>query len=678
MTGGGASAKVWGGTFHAVANRLLRVYGRAIGLANDFTVIDQGDAADLMNLIRNELGLGKGGRRFPRKDTLVKIYSRSVNARDKLADVLQKQFPWCEAEHDALRRVFESYTRRKRARNVMDYDDLLLFWNVLANESRVAGDVADQFLHILVDEYQDTNAVQASILRGMRRNGGGISVVGDDAQSIYSFRAATVRNILDFPEQFPGTRVVTLEQNYRSIQPILDASNAVMDAARQRYTKNLWSERGSERRPALVTCVDESNQCQEVCQRILEHHEEGVALHRQAVLFRAGYHSDMLEVELTRRNIPFHKYGGLKFIEAAHIKDMLAFLRVLENPYDEISWFRVLQLLAGVGPKLARRVMEDIGIRGNGALAVEQVAPDSAADSAPADDAGIEPTPTEAAPAEDRAMATPLRLLFEHPPAVPAGAREQFLELVVALGECCGWTLDAGGKDRAARASGAAPRSEQAPRLVHSGKAPPLPAQLDRIRGFYEPIFNRIYDNAAMRLRDIEQLAQIASRYRSRGSFITDLTLDPPQSTSDLAGSPHLDEDYLVLSTIHSAKGCEWDVVYIIHAADGMMPSDMATTDEDGVEEERRLFYVAMTRAKDHLYIHFPLRYYHRMQGLGDRHSYAQLTRFIPPGIRHLFAAAGGASGGQVGPDYVDEADASQVDPAAESVDAFLNDLWEE
>jgi len=612
---GGAAGRVWGGTFHAVANRLLRMYGPAIGLPANFTVMDQGDAADMMNLIRSELGLARGRKRFPRKDTLVAIYSRTVNARDRLDHVLEVQFPWCQPDREGIAAIFDLYTQRKRERNVVDYDDLLLLWSALCRVPRIGDAVADRFDHILVDEYQDTNAIQAEILLGMRKNRRNIMVVGDDAQSIYSFRAATIRNILDFPSQFPGTRIVTLEQNYRSTQPILAASNAVMAGAKERYTKELRSDRASDQKPVLITCRDEAEQCAAVCDNVMKHLERGTPLRRQGVLFRAGHHSDQLEVELSRRKIPFHKYGGLKFIEAAHIKDMLAFLRILENPFDEVSWFRVLQLLDGVGPRSARRIMDLLGVRQGAAATV----------------------------------ASPLKRFIEEPPPAPAAGKEQFDKLRNVLADCTGQGATGGVRPKR-KAKGSGARAPAAPVAGDSAVSPleddteperanepPLTAQVERIRLFYEPIFERLYENPAMRIRDIEQLQQIAGGYRSRSSFITALTLDPPTSTSDLAQPPYLEEDYLVLSTIHSAKGCEWDVVHIIHAADGMIPSDMAVSDAAGVDEERRLLYVAMTRAKDMLYVYFPLRYYHARFTMGDRHSYAQISRFLDGKVRRLF-----------------------------------------
>ncbi len=630
-----ASARPWGGTFHAVSNRLLRSHGRALGLSPDFTVMDESDAADLMNLVRSELGFANKERRFPRKDTLVKIYSHTVNAQKPLSEIVQKHFPWCADDLDGMREIFETFGRRKREQSLLDYDDLLLYWSALCAVPGTGDRVADLFDHVLVDEYQDTNAIQAEILRGMRRGKPNITVVGDDAQSIYSFRAATIRNILDFPIQFPDTTVVALEQNYRSTQPILAASNAVMAFARERYTKELWSRRLSDQKPALVTCVDESDQTNAVCRHVLEHLERGTPLMRQAVLFRAGHHSAALEIELARRNIPFHKYGGLKFIEAAHIKDMLAILRLLQNPFDEISWFRVLLMFEGVGPKTARRVMDGLGVRRVTAKHGNQ------------EKGGV--------------PKTPLDRFFGNAGETPPSIRKQLADLRDVLAYCHGVALTTAGRPDA-RNRRRLPRIEnegqsQATRStgddtmnivelsggvtndpdVARANEPALILQVERIRKFYEPLFERIYENATVRVRDLDQLAQIATRYRSRARFIADLTLDPPRATSDLAQPPFLEEDYLVLSTIHSAKGCEWDAVHIIHAADGMIPSDMAVGDEAGVDEERRLFYVAMTRAKDMLYVYSPLRYYHRRFGLGDAHNLAQLTRFLPLGVRDLF-----------------------------------------
>jgi len=560
------ATRVWGGTFHSVANRLLRIYCKTIGLEESFTVLDQGDAEDLMNVVRHENGLSGKEKRFPRKTTCLAIYSRCVNSSDPLGYTLKTYFPWCQEWEEELRGLFKAYVDAKQARNVLDFDDLLLFWYHLLADEEVAERVEARFNHILVDEYQDTNRLQAGILQRMRRTNKNIMVVGDDAQSIYSFRAADIHNILDFPKQFPDTKQITLEENYRSCQPILDATNHIIALASERYTKDLWSTRGGEQKPLLVTCEREEEQTDYVVRKILEHYEQGIPLRRQAVLFRVGYWSDHLEVELARRKIPFHKYGGLKFLEAAHVKDLLSFLRILENPRDQLAWSRVLNLLEGIGPAIAARGFAFVR------------------------DQGFDP-----------------RVIGQF--VGPMVARNSIHRLGGLFRE-----LTAGRE-----------------------KPVPLATQVERIRQFYEPILTKVYENPEPRRRDLEQLEHIAGRYRSRRRFLTDLTLDPPTSTADFAGPPTLDDDWLTLSTIHSAKGCEWDVVYLIHATDGILPSDLATGDAEQIEEERRLLYVACTRAKDWLYVLFPLRYYHRKHRLGDGHGYAQLTRFIPSPVAQFF-----------------------------------------
>jgi ATP-dependent DNA helicase UvrD/PcrA len=596
-----AGGRVWGGTFHAVGNRLLRLHGGAIGVRPDFTILDQSDAADVLNLVRSDLGVAEGERRFPKKETLATIYSRTVNARRRLAEVVAEEFPWCRDDVDAIASIFRGYTERKRRGNVLDFDDLLLFWHALAE--RAGERIGALFDHVLVDEYQDTNALQAEILVGMRGENRDIMVVGDDAQAIYAFRSATVRNILEFPERFSGARVLKLEENYRSTRPILDASNRVIALARERHEKELRAMRSGDRRPMLRTCADEMAQSDAVCREVLDLREAGTPLHEQAVLFRAAHHSDLLEVELSRRNIPFVKFGGLRFLESAHVKDALATMRLLENPHDEIAWFRVLQLLEGVGPATARRTM--------GALGVQERGDDS-----------------------------PVRRLIDEPPAVPAMLGADVRSLREALADCLG--------------------AEMTPA-----------AELDRVRRFLAPVLRRRYDAADARLRDLEQLEALASGSGDRARFLADLTLDPPSSTEDLAGPPGLDDDYLILSTIHSAKGGEWDAVHVIHAADGNIPSDLATGTEDGVEEERRLFYVALTRARNVLNVYFPLRYHRRPRGLDDAHGYAQLTRFLPPTVMGAFDREGDA------PSPADAAGGREPTPLeVPAVDALLEKLW--
>ncbi len=350
----GKKARVsWAGTFHSVANRLLRLHAGAVNLAPSFTILDRSDSADLVNVVRQELGFAKLPARFPKKDTCLAIYSHVVNTRGTIETTLKHTFPAYTDWAEQLKTLFRGYVEAKQQRAILDYDDLLLYWFYLMEGA--AEQVSRRFDHVLVDEYQDTNALQADIVLKL---GTSITVVGDDAQAIYAFRGATVRNILDFPNQFdPPATVITLEQNYRSVQPILDASNAVIGLAAESFRKELFSERRSAQKPLLASAKDEQAQADYICDRVLEQREAGIALHRQAVLMRTAHHSDLLEIELGKRNIPFVKYGGLKFIEAAHVKDVICILRWAENPRDDVAGFRVLQLLPGVGPANARLIL---------------------------------------------------------------------------------------------------------------------------------------------------------------------------------------------------------------------------------------------------------------------------------------------------------------------------------
>ena len=559
-----SGARVWGGTFHAVAARLLRMHARDIGLEPDFTIMDRGDSEDLMHLARTELGLGRGGSRFPQKSTCLDIYSRCVNSRLSLTDVLGTAFPWCKGAEADIGPLFTLYTDKKEEQQVLDYDDLLLFWHGVLAHPEAGARVRERFDHVLVDEYQDTNTLQAEIVSLLRPDGTGVTCVGDDAQAIYSFRAATVRNILDFEERFPGARVITLTRNYRSSSAILTATNAIIAEASERRDKELWTAREGGGRPQLVTCRDEAEQTDWVADRIIEHREQGTLLKHQCVLFRAQHHSMALELELSHRNIPFHKYGGLRFVETAHIKDLCAFLRLAENPRDAMAAYRVLGLVPGIGPKTAAHLWDAL-VRTDGDF--------------------------EAWAAAD----------------VPEAASAAWPGIVSVL------------------------------RALASAGPEQVPAQVCAVRSVYAPLLERRYDNVTARLRDLEQIEAMASGARDRASFLADLVLDPPAWTSDLAGPPVLDEDYLILSTIHSVKGLEFDVVYLIHAADGNIPSDMSTGTDDGVEEERRLFYVACTRAKNQLYVTQPLRYYTQPAGRSDRHGYAQRSRFLADAVMPHF-----------------------------------------
>jgi len=559
-----ATSLVWAGTFHAVGARLLREFAQRIGISQTFTIHDREDAADLMNLVRHDIGLSATENRFPLKGTCLAIYSRTINTEEPLDRVLANAFPWCANWEDELRKLFTAYVLAKQKQDVLDYDDLLLYWSAMLQEPSVAAELGARFRHVLVDEYQDTNRLQAAVLLSLKPDGRGLTVVGDDVQSIYSFRGASVRNILEFPRNFdPPALVVTLERNYRSSQQILDAANAVIGLAPERFTKNLFSDRSGVP-PVLVNVADEATQARYVVDQVLAQREMGIALRSQAVLFRASHHSLQIEVDLSRRNVPFVKFGGLKFLEAAHVKDLLACLRWVENPRDRIAGFRVLLLLPGVGPKTAAR-------------ALDQVA---------------------AAPEAADALAS-----FASVTTAPH-SWNTLVQLVRDLRE----------------------------------RTAPWPAQISLVRHWYEPLLYERHDNAAIRIADLRALENIAGTYGSREQFLTELTLDPPGATSDNAGDPLRDEEYLTLSTIHSAKGREWSAVYLLNAVDGCLPSDLATGTPAEIEEERRLLYVAMTRAKDHLQLVVPQRFYvHQQAADGDRHVYANRTRFIPHSLEHNF-----------------------------------------
>ncbi|CUX55331.1 ATP-dependent helicase [Agrobacterium genomosp. 13] len=561
-------ALAWSGTFHGIGARLLRIYAEQVGLNVDFTIHDREDSADLMNLARHELGFSKTESRFPTKGTCLAIYSRAVNSQTPLKEILRQHYPWVSSWEAELKQLFAAYVEAKQAQNVLDYDDLLLYWAQMVSDPDLAGDIGNRFDHVMVDEYQDTNRLQASVLMALKPGGRGLTVVGDDAQSIYSFRAATVRNILDFPASFsPAADIITLDRNYRSTQPILAAANSVIDLARERFTKNLWTERQSLERPKLVTVKDETEQANFIIDQVLANRETGMTLKQQAVLFRTSSHSGPLEIELTRRNIPFVKFGGLKFLDSAHVKDMLAVLRFAQNPRDRVAGFRLLQMLPGIGPKKAGSILDTI-----------------AADP------------------------EPLLALAEIPPPPKTGDDwVSFVQLLANL------------------------------RKSHGG----WPSDIEHARLWYEPHLERIHEDAETRKADLLQLEQIAGGYPSRERFLTELTLDPPDATSDQAGVPLLDEDYLTLSTIHSAKGQEWRSVFILNVVDGCIPSDLGVGSTHEVEEERRLLYVAMTRAKDSLSLITPQRFFtHGQNAQGDRHVYAARTRFIPATLLQFFETA--------------------------------------
>ena len=542
--------RVVGGTFHSVAWRLVRLYAEPLGLPPRLSVLDAGDGADLLDLVRGELGYAESGKRFPRKGTLADIYSRTVNAQRPLTEILAEQFPWCEPHVDEIGRIFRMYGTRKRESQALDLDDLLLYWRALAAHELAGARLAEMFEHVLVDEYQDVNALQVDIVSALRRERRGLTVVGDDLQAIYGFRAASAEHILSFPMLFADAASATLQENYRSTQPILDVANAVAAQTERRHPKELQSVRGEGSRPQLVFCGDETEEAAEVAERVLADHERGVALRDQAVLMRTAHHSDLLELELGRRGVPYVKYGGIRYLEAAHVKDFLSLVRLVVNPADRVSWFRILQLFDGVGPRVARRIV-DAAIAGEWASS----------------------------------------------PAIPETVRADGAALVAALA---------------------------------AGEVEPL-------RNALAPLVRRRYPDADARLHDLGILADAAASAPSLEQFAAELALDPPQSSADFAGPPKLDEDYLILSTIHSAKGLEWDHVHVIHASDGNLPSDMALTSREGLDEERRLLYVALTRARRALTVYVPVRYFHRPRGVDDASGLGKTSRFLTEDVQTLF-----------------------------------------
>src|SRR6266545_4218141 len=559
----GARGHVVGGTFHSVAWRLVRLYAEPLGLPPRLSVLDSGDSADLLDLVRQELGYAESGRRFPRKATLADVYSRTVNAQRPLSEVLAEQFPWCEPYAEEIGRIFSRYGRRKRDAQALDLDDLLLYWRALAVHDVAGPQLAGMFDHLLVDEYQDVNQLQVDVVQALRRDNRGLTVVGDDLQAIYGFRAASAGHILGFPTLFADAAKVTLERNYRSTQPILDVANAVAAQAERSHPKRLRSARGAGPRPQLVFCRDEAEEATAVAERVLAEHERGVALREQAVLMRTAHHSDLLELELGRRHVPYVKYGGIRYLEAVHVKDFLCLLRLVGNPRDQVSWFRVLQLLEGVGPRVARRILDALDLD----------------------------LPT-------------LAEQWASSPAVPEPARADGAELVAAL----------------AGASATATPGTQAGQL----------------RDALAPFIRRRYPDSEPRLHDLGLLADSAAAAASLEQFAAELALDPPQSSADFAGPPKLDEDYLVLSTIHSAKGLEWDVVHLIHASDGNLPSDMALSSREGLDEERRLLYVALTRARRGLNVYVPVRYFHHPLGVDDASGLGKTSRFLTDDVQSL------------------------------------------
>jgi DNA helicase-2/ATP-dependent DNA helicase PcrA len=551
------SRLLWSGTFHSVGNRILRLYAKHLGLDPNFTVLDRADAADLMDVVRHELGFSAKDKRFPRKDLCLAIYSYRVNTRLSLKQTLEEQFPWVKEWEADLTRLYREYVGRKQKNRVLDFDDLLLYWHVMMQNPALAQSLSKNFEHVLVDEYQDTSTLQGEVIHALKPDGKGVTVVGDDAQAIYSFRAAAVENILGFADRFkPKAEIVVLAQNYRSTQQILDVSNALMaDGARQ-HRKTLLGTRQAPQKPFYVAMDDAAAQAEYITGKILATREIGGSLKRHAILFRSSHHSDVLEVELSRRNIPYVKYGGLKFLEAAHVKDIMSVLRWADNPRNSVAGFRVLKLLPGIGPGIAKQALDYFE-------------------------------------AQSYQVATLAN--FDAPQPVKMDWK-RFFQLFEKLAD----------------------------------PATPWPGQVGLVREWYKPQLERIYDAAWTRMGDLEQLEQLSTQHSGRERFLTELTLDPPVKTGDQSAGASKDEDYVILSTIHSAKGQEWDIVYVLNVSDGNFPSEFSTGKPEMVEEERRLLYVAMTRARNELHLCAPLKYAVTQQPKdGDAHVYGAKSRFM-------------------------------------------------
>jgi DNA helicase-2/ATP-dependent DNA helicase PcrA len=555
LADGGLEA-VTGGTFHSFANTMLRRYGKLFGWPERFTILDRGDSEDTINLVRTQLGLDRTERRFPRKQTLATIYSTAANKNLRVADLVEREYVHLIDEVDDILACQAAYEEYKRERALLDYDDLLIHLRDRLHASEeFRTRLRETYRYVMVDEYQDTNHLQADIVAALCGAGGNVMAVGDDAQSIYGFRGADFRNIMEFPARFAGTRVITLEENYRSTQAILDLTNAVIAGARERYAKTLFTRRSSGARPQLVPAPDERWQSLFVRQRILELHEEGVPLSEIAVLFRSSFHSFDLELELGRSGVPFIKRGGFRFVETAHVKDVVAHLRVLENPRDAVSWHRILLLLEGVGPKLAGTVVDWLSEEGRGVAS-----------------------------------------LAEFPGS--AGSRGRALGTLRQLGTFLA-RLD--------------PRHAPA-------------ALVQQVLDYYRPVLERVHrDDAPKRLRDLEQFVNLAERYRELGPMLADMALEPPSdAVGDVMAVDVAEGELLTLSTVHSAKGLEWHSVFVLSAADGRFPSSYSV-DEDEIEEERRLFYVACTRARENLFLSYPAMVQER--GVGP--VVARASRFV-------------------------------------------------
>ena len=550
---GARSQRVCGGTFHSVANLLLRRYGRSIGVEPGFTILDRGDAEDLIALVRSQLGLNEKDKRFPRKGTIMEMVSKSANTLRSLDEIILDEFGHFADHMEDLGRLQKAYQAAKRQKQLLDYDDLLVMLReLLLRDEAARTTISRQYRYILVDEYQDTNRLQAEVIRQLASTHNNVMIVGDDSQSIYGFRGATFKNIMEFPSLFPGTTMYKLEENYRSTQPILNLANCIIDEAAEKYTKRLFTRKIDGPLPSLVEAAGENTQSRFIAQKILELREEGVPLSEVAVLFRSSFHSFDLEIELSRKGLPFIKRGGVKFIETAHVKDLLAHVRVIANPLDTVSWHRVLMLVEGVGPKKAQDLL---------AALVKS----------------------------DR----PFQILRE-----VTGRSGQGLKNLAHTLESL-----AAAEDR-------------------------RPAeQVNHVYEYYLPILKEQYDDYPKRTRDLDHLHTIAEGYSGVDEFLADLALEPPDGSAVDVEAPDRDDERLVLSTIHSAKGLEWQCVFVIWVVDGRFPSIYSFVADEELEEERRLFYVAVTRAKRHLFLTYPINIFDKGSGM----LLSKPSRFLDP-----------------------------------------------
>ena len=592
--GASAADRVVGGTFHAVAHQIIRAHAESFSLPPEFSVIDPPDVTNLMDTLRAENGLVTSQRRAPRAGTCADIYTRCVNTRAPVPEVIKAQFPWVAGFETELAGLFRAYTAHKRQHGLVDFDDLLLLWRAALADAAAGPVLRAMFDAVLVDEYQDVNAIQADIVRLLRPEGPGLTCVGDDAQAIYAFRGADPAHLRALAADYPDLEVIRLARNYRSKDAVLRLANTVRPQS-EGLELALRAERGTGARPQLVRCHDEATQAREICGRVLEAREAGADLRDQAVLMRAATHSDVLEIELSVRRIPFIKYGGIRFTEAAHVKDFMAAARVVTNPADDLAWFRLLRLHEGIGPVHARRFIGALGLG--------------------------DPQ------------------LWEHwkdaVDVLPARARGAVADTMSGL-------ADAAGRERTVDRAVGGQNARDAPKR-------------DR-----DP-------HPGIRLADLQRLVDAAGTRPSLHDALVELALDPPVSSSDLAGPPRLDDDYLILSTIHSAKGLEWPVVHLLQLVDGAVPSDMALSSRAGLEEERRLFYVAVTRARDQLYLYAPLRMHHHRMASDDRHGYGQLTRFLDPAALAECDAVDATPPEPVLP---------KIGPLAATIDAALDSLF--